>query len=55
MQGRAGGRAFSMRGLGPYGDLSVDPGGYRTVSFRYIIKNGRLLFLIDAHVFMIDP
>ena len=32
MQGRVGGRAFSMRGLGPDGDLSVDSGGYRTVS-----------------------
>jgi hypothetical protein len=31
MQGRVGGRAYSMRGLGPDSDLTVDPGGYRTV------------------------
>lgn len=28
---RVGGRLFSLRGLGPDNDLSVDAGGYRTV------------------------
>lgn len=31
MTERVGGRLFSLRGLGPDGDLSVDAGGYRTV------------------------
>jgi len=33
MQDRVGGRAYSLRGLGPEKDLSVDAGAYRTVSF----------------------
>jgi monoamine oxidase len=32
MTERAGGRLMSMRGLGPESDLTVDAGGYRTVS-----------------------
>ena len=32
MTERVGGRIFSLRGLGPDGDLSLDAGGYRTVS-----------------------
>lgn len=31
MTERVGGRLYSLRGLGPDGDLSVDAGGYRTV------------------------
>jgi hypothetical protein len=31
MTERVGGRLFSLRGLGPDSDLSVDAGGYRTV------------------------
>lgn len=31
MTERVGGRLFSLRGLGPDGDLTVDAGGYRTV------------------------
>jgi hypothetical protein len=34
MTERVGGRLFSVRGLGPNGDLSVDAGGYRTVSIN---------------------
>lgn len=37
MTERAGGRLFSLRGLGPEGDLSVDAGGYRTV--RCLLTN----------------
>jgi hypothetical protein len=33
MTERVGGRLFSLRGLGPDSDLSVDAGGYRTVRF----------------------
>ena len=32
MTERVGGRLMSLRGLGPDGDLTVDAGGYRTVS-----------------------
>ena len=38
MTERVGGRLFSLRGLGPDGDLTVDAGGYRTVSRTLIHK-----------------
>lgn len=34
MTERVGGRLYSLRGLGPDGDLSVDAGGYRTVRYE---------------------
>jgi len=49
MTERVGGRLFSLRGLGPDNDLTVDAGGYRTVrerSFLSVSMNGRdLTFL----------
>lgn len=38
MTERVGGRLFSLRGLGPNGDLSVDAGGYRTVRRLFAIS-----------------
>jgi hypothetical protein len=43
MTERVGGRLFSLRGLGPEEDLTVDAGGYRTVRntlLRYTVIIG---------------
>jgi hypothetical protein len=46
MTERAGGRLMSMRGLGPESDLTVDAGGYRTVSVARIKKYCRSILII---------
>lgn len=38
MTGRVGGRVYSLRGLGPDNDLTVDIGGYRTVSVESLCQ-----------------
>jgi hypothetical protein len=35
MTERVAGRLYSLRGLGPDGDLAVDAGGYRSVCTRW--------------------
>ena len=42
---RVGGRLFSLRGLGPDGDLTVDAGGYRTVRQQFKPLTGGLTLL----------
>jgi monoamine oxidase len=37
MTERVGGRLMSLRGLGPESDLTVDAGGYRTVSVLKLV------------------
>jgi hypothetical protein len=54
MTERVGGRLFSLRGLGPDSDLSVDAGGYRTVrlevSFGFSLICSSSLFFLDQVV-----